>query len=48
MDVELGSSAVRGKMDSGSLPLLVPGGLALRSERVGEAVGSGSGTTLEL
>lgn len=46
--MDYSGSAVKGKMDSGSLPLLLPGGLTLRSERVGEAVSSGSEITSEL
>lgn len=46
--MDLSSSAVKGKMDSDSLPLLVPGGLTLRSECVGEVVSSGSKMTSEL
>lgn len=46
--MDFSSSAVKGRMDSGSLPSLVPGGLTLKSECVGEAVSSGSEMTLEL
>lgn len=42
LNTDFSSSAVKRRMDSGSLPLLVPGGLAFRSELVWEQVSSGS------
>lgn len=41
------SSAVKGKMDSGSLPLLVPGRLTFTGGCVWEQVSSGSEMTSE-
>lgn len=45
MNVDLSSSEVKRKMDSGSLPLMVAGGL--KQKCVGKAVSSESEMTLE-
>lgn len=46
--MDFSSSAVKGRLDSGNVLLLVPQGLKLRSEPMGKAVSSGSEKTAEL